>query len=303
MHKAFSDGGKLISEKAGEIKKSAGDLRKTADKTREEINEKVTKPDRELDGAITQYNDAYTLMSDRGVQLYVERSREMDVISNIEDLVNSIANRPKSFDSDFEEIRSNREMFSGAEQFADRELQEARKAAGSAGAGLAAGASVAMMGPTAAMWIAISTLSGAAATNAALAWLGGGAVAASGGGMAAGSALLALAGPVGWTIGGATLLSSIIIYSKKRVQLNKGKEEEIKRVYQNRENIMEVDGKLQEILKSSRETREKLVEEYRNSLKLYGRDYSGFGDDEKKNLGAIVNVTKALSSLMTKTVA
>lgn len=314
MHKAFSDGGKLISEKAGEIKKSAGDLRKTADKTREEINEKVTKPDRELDGAITQYNDAYTLMSDRGVQLYVERSREMDVISNIEDLVNSIANRPKSFDSDFEEIRSNREMFSGAEQFADRELQEARKAAGSAGAGLAAGASVAMMGPTAAMWIAttfgtaatgaaISTLSGAAATNAALAWLGGGAVAASGGGMAAGSALLALAGPVGWTIAGATLLSSIIIYSKKRVQLNKGKEEEIKRVYQNRENIMEVDGKQQEILKSSRETREKLVEEYRNSLKLYGRDYSGFGDDEKKNLGAIVNVTKALSSLMTKTVA
>ena len=37
-----------------------------------------------------------------------------------------------------------------------------------------------------------STLSGAAASNAAVAWLGGGALAAGGGGVAAGNALLAL---------------------------------------------------------------------------------------------------------------
>ncbi len=36
--------------------------------------------------------------------------------------------------------------------------------------------------------------------NAALAWLGGGALAAGGGGMAAGEAFLTLAGPVGWGI-------------------------------------------------------------------------------------------------------
>jgi hypothetical protein len=38
--------------------------------------------------------------------------------------------------------------------------------------------------------IAISSLSGAAATNASLAWLGGGALSAGGGGMAAGAALI-----------------------------------------------------------------------------------------------------------------
>lgn len=306
MRKAFSDSGKLIGQKADELKK-------TAEKTRDDISEKITKLDRELEQAITRYNDAYTLMNDRGIQLFVERNREMDLIANIEDLVNSIANRPKSFDSDFEEIRSNREMFDGAQHFADRELQEARKAAGSAGAGLAAGASVAVMGPTAAMWIAttfgtastgaaISTLSGAAAANAAVAWLGGGAVAAGGGGMAAGNALLALAGPVGWTIAGATLLTSIVIYSRKQMQLNKEKAEEIQRVYQNRENVMEIDGKLQEILSSSREMRERLVQEYRNALKLYGRDYSAFDEEDKKNLGSMVNITRALSGLMTKTV-
>lgn len=83
---------------------------------------------------------------------------------------------------------------------------------GGAAAGAAAGAAFAAFGPTAAMAFAttfgtaatgtaISALSGAAATNAALAWLGGGALAAGGGGIAAGSAILSLAGPIGLAIG------------------------------------------------------------------------------------------------------
>ena len=62
----------------------------------------------------------------------------------------------------------------------------------------------------------ISTLSGAAATNAALAWLGGGALAAGGGGMAAGEAFLALAGPVGWAIAGVALLVSGLMLWKTK---------------------------------------------------------------------------------------
>lgn len=80
------------------------------------------------------------------------------------------------------------------------------KAASHGAAGVSAGVAVAALGPTAAMGIAttfgvastgtvISTLSGAAATNAALAWLGGGALVAGGGGMAAGNIFLALMGP------------------------------------------------------------------------------------------------------------
>ena len=63
---------------------------------------------------------------------------------------------------------------------------------------------------------AISALSGAAATNAALAWLGGGALAAGGGGMAAGSAFLALAGPVGWAIAGVSVVASGLLFFKTK---------------------------------------------------------------------------------------
>ena len=48
-------------------------------------------------------------------------------------------------------------------------------------------------------------MSGAAAANAALAWLGGGALAAGGGGMVAGEAFLALMGPIGLAIAGVEL--------------------------------------------------------------------------------------------------
>lgn len=61
---------------------------------------------------------------------------------------------------------------------------------------------------------AISALSGAAATNAALAWLGGGALAVGGGGMAAGNAFLALAGPIGWAIAGVALVASGLMFWK-----------------------------------------------------------------------------------------
>lgn len=95
------------------------------------------------------------------------------------------------------------------------------KNGGLVGAGVGVG--IAAMGPTAAMGIAttfgvastgtaISSLSGAAAVNAALAWLGGGALAAGGGGMAAGSAFISLTGPVGWTIAGIALTVSGIAY-------------------------------------------------------------------------------------------
>ena len=137
--------GEAIGGKAMEIKESA--MAK-----KEDITEKLTELDRMLESSITQYNDAYTLMNDRGVQLFIERTRSVDMIGLVEVLVNSIANRPKSFDSEFDEIRTNRAVFLNACDFGERQLQAAREAAGGAGAGIAAGASVAFMAPTAAMW-------------------------------------------------------------------------------------------------------------------------------------------------------
>ncbi|MCL2489958.1 MAG: hypothetical protein FWF36_04425 [Propionibacteriaceae bacterium] len=73
---------------------------------------------------------------------------------------------------------------------------------------------------TASTGTAISTLSGAAATNAILAWLGGGSIAAGGGGMAAGAVVLTGI-TAGATAGVAILAAGIIVsthYAKKLTQ-------------------------------------------------------------------------------------
>ena len=301
------------AEATGALKEKAVEVKDAAIATKDEIAEKLTELDRMLQGVVTEYNDAYTIMNDKGVQLFVERSRAVDTISFVESLVNSIANRPKSFDAEFEEIRINRKKFTDSCEVANPELQEARKAATGAGAGLAAGASVAFMAPTAAMWIAttfgtastgaaISTLSGAAATNAALAWLGGGALAAGGGGMAGGTAFLALAGPVGWSIAGATLLTSILIFTTKKTKLNNQKNEEIQAIKRNIELVREMDGKIGQILDSTITIRNGLNDTLKTAFPMCGADYLSLDDGQKQLLGALINNTKALAALFGKTI-
>ena len=299
--------GEIIGAKAQEFKDSALAIK-------DDITEKLTALDRMLETSITEYNDVYTLMNDRGLQLFVERTRAVDSINFVESLVNSIANRPKSFDTEFEEIRLERDSFLNTCDFGQRELQVAREAAGGAGAGIAAGASVAFMAPTAAMWVAttfgtastgtaISTLSGAAATKAALAWLGGGALSAGGGGVAAGNALLAMAGPIGWTIAGATLLTSILLFTSKKTKLNKQKNEEIEAVKSNTEKIREIDAQIKLLLDETSAVRTGLAGSCTSCLPMFGKDYSVFSEEQKKSLGALVNQAKALSALIGKTIA
>ena len=173
---------------------------------------------------------------------------------------------------------------------------------------------MAFMAPTAAMWIAttfgtastgtaISALTGAAAESAALAWLGGGALTAGGGGIAAGNALLAMAGPVGWTIAGATLLSSILIFSKKKAKLNRQKNEEIETIKKNTGRIQEVDVQIRELLHQTTEVCTGLRGSYTICMDLFGKNYIEFSEDQKKSLGALVNQTKALAALFEKTVS
>lgn len=300
-------------EAADTLTEKAVEAKDAAVAAKDDITEKLTELDRMLSESITEYNDAYTLMNEKGVKLFVERSRSLDTISFVENIVNSIANKPKSFETEFAEINVNRKAFIDSCEFADRELKEARNAATGAGAGLAAGASVAFMAPTAAMWIAttfgtastgaaISSLSGAAATNAALAWLGGGALTAGGGGVAAGNALIALAGPIGWSIAGATLLSSIIIFTSKKTKLHKQKNEEILALKENIETVREMDVQINAILISTEKLRSELNELLEKSIKLYKVDYTSLDDENKQLLGALVNNTKTLSAMFTKTI-
>lgn len=295
------------------IKTKAGDLKEAVDDKKEQLDNKLNELDTQLKEAVDQYNAQYAKLSDEGVSLYIQRSRAVDVIDNVSQLVNSIANSPKSFESAFEEIQKDKTEFKNAEDFAAKELEAARKAAGGAGAGLAAGAAVVSAMPTAAMWIAttfgtastgtaISTLSGAAATNAALAWLGGGALTAGGGGMAAGSALLALAGPVGMSIAGMSLLASIALFSKKKIKTNKEKHKEIEAVKNNTAELEKCTYQIQQIMAETVTLRDKLMDQFSENMELYGADYTALDEEAKIRLGTMVNNTKALSALFKKTI-
>ncbi|OUO88113.1 hypothetical protein B5F44_03975 [Gordonibacter urolithinfaciens] len=265
----------------------------------------------EYEVAIVDYNQAYTDMSDAGVMLHQERERSGDLLAFVETLVNSIANTPKDFQQTFEEIRIERENFTAAEQYAKEELAAARQSAMSSAGGIAAGAAVASMAPTAAMWIAttfgtastgaaISTLSGAAASQAALAWLGGGALAAGGSGVAGGSALLALAGPVGWGLAGATLLTSIILFARKSFMLKQQKHEELMDIKQNTAKVQGLCASITSVLDKTRELRENLQSQLQGSLRFYGCDYTTLNESDKGELAALVNNSKSLGKLMTE---
>ena len=165
------------------------------------------------------------------------------------------------------------------------------------------------MGPTAAMGIAttfgvastgtaISSLSGAAATNAALAWLGGGALAAGGGGMAAGEAFLALAGPIGWALAAASLVFSgamiwKVLVEKKRLEelFDSISDRDINSyklaIAEIKERIICID-KEAEVLFLAGE-----------KISSFGFDYSLMSEEQQLLLGSYVNHMLAATELLT----
>ena len=279
------------------------------------INNEVPKKlslEEQLDESIKIYNDTYNQFSDVALQLYFQRVRSVDIIQLIENLINSIANHPKSFETDFDEINKNKSKFMNAQDFANKELEKAKKEAKVAGAGVAAGAAITALAPTAAMWVAttfgtastgtaISALSGAAATNAALAWLGGGTLATGGLGMAGGNALLALAGPIGWGIAGFSILTSVVLFANNKMKSNKKKNEEIKCVKNNIHQLEKDIATLDDIFSKTNLLRTELNQSYNSIIRLFGSNYSDLTDDEKYKLGTIVNNTKSLSILLNST--
>lgn len=308
--KAADSVGRFAQTASARTVEQAGDLKDAAGNTIEKLTTK--KPDPYEEG-IAEYNGAFTAMNDSGLSLLRQRERSTDLLELVEFLVNSIANTPKSFEKDFEEIDVHKAQFVEVIEFARKDLEAARASAAGAGAGIAAGAAVASMAPTAAMWAAttfgvastgtaISTLSGAAATNAALAWLGGGALAAGGGGTAAGGALLALAGPIGWTVAGATLLVSIVLFTKKKLENREAKQEALAGVKQNTAFVRGIDAQIDDLLQRTASLREHLLNRYRDALVFFGADFLALSVPEQSRLAALVNNAKAAAALLSHTV-
>jgi hypothetical protein len=272
-------------------------------------NKKKENLDEKLQNAIDSYNAQYAQMSDKGSRLYTQRERIIDLLQNVENLINSVANHPKEFDKDIEEIITSKQTFMNTCDYARMELEAAKKSAVEAGAGITGGIAVASISPSVAMWVAttfgtastgtaISTLAGAAATNAALAWLGGGALAAGGGGMAMGNAFLAMAGPVGWGVAGATLLTSVVLFANKKMKLSKQKKEEIESVLANTEKLKEADAQIKVLLDKTETLRDSVNVKYNESLVSYGKNYLAIAEEDQMRLGALVNIAKSLAATL-----
>lgn len=244
----------------------------------------------------------------------VRQSTSQELIPEVEAYVNTLANTPKEFDKSFTEYRAEFTVFNNILIELETAAKEAQiKAGGGAAIGIAAGVGTAAFAPTAAMAVAttfgtastgtaISTLSGAAASKAALAWLGGGALAKGGAGMAGGKALLALAGPVGWAIGGTAIVGAGVFArsknSKVAVQANAAREEVLVHTQRMRAALFEVSSCL------------RLTNEHATGMKnLLARlkasapsDYAEFDSEKREWIGALINHVQSLSALLNKKV-
>jgi len=263
--------------------------------------------------AVEKYNVLYEDFQRRGEQLYTMRKSSIAKIIEVEVLINSIANTPKEFGAKLVEMKAERTAFRQTEEYAAEAYKTAIKSGVGTVAGAGAGAAVASLAPTAAMWVAttfgtastgtaISALSGAAATKAALAWLGGGALAAGGGGVAAGKAILALAGPIGWGIGaGATAISATVIGVKNK-KISKQAIEEAKEITIAGAKLHEAEAIIAQIYDKTELLYTNVKEQLLQASSSRGADYQSLPSERKLLLGTLVNNTTSLAQLLNETV-
>lgn len=263
--------------------------------------------------AVEKYNATYHKMEKLGGCLYDKRCSCVTLIHEIEFLVNSIANRPKEFESKISEIQTAREKFRETEAYAVEAMDSAVKSGVSVAAGVAGGAAVASMAPSVAMWVAttfgtastgtaISALHGAVATKAALAWLGGGALSAGGSGIAGGQALLALAGPIGWTITGTTLAVSAVALGHKRKKIANEAIAEAKKITVAGAELNEISAKIQHLSDETAMSMDALQDMTQANRPLMGANYLELSEDEQFRLGTMVNNTLSLAEMLNKTI-
>ncbi|MFP9128862.1 DNA polymerase III subunit gamma/tau [Niallia sp. BSM11] len=277
--------------------------------------------------SIAKYNAAYHEYEKQQKQI-VEYSEKLlnqrlllkKTIVNSIIFINKIRNKPYYLETEVNAITIEYKKFENTVLEIEKEIdKELKKNAIGAGAGVAAGVGVAAFGPSAAMAIAttfgtastgaaISTLSGAAATNAALAWLGGGALTtATGGGMAAGSSFLALAGPIGWAIGGGAIVTAGILTNSKN---KKAGNEALEKATEIRKATKILEGTNEEINETKKLTynTQKLLHTFVNSVsgmvEKYDYDFKKIIDSNNyqllKELGTLVNNMKSASQLLNR---
>ncbi len=254
-----------------------------------------------------EYKKQYDTTVENCGKLYEHKEKAVKILKDYEEYINSLANKPKFIDKTTSEIAVRRKEFEKEiEQIKLEDKKGTKVSQNVAGAGVLAGAGVAAFGPTAAMGIAttfgtastgtaIAALSGAAQTNAALAWLGGGALTAGGGGIAGGNALLALAGPVGWAIGGAALLGGGLLANSKNKKIAAKAEKQTREIKEETSKIQKTNSKVCAEIKAI-DPLNSGVESLLDYLKKMGyRDYKKFSKRDKDIVMQMINSALTLS--------
>lgn len=266
-----------------------------------------------LQSAQERYSTLTTNVQKGSEKLFELRKKSsQEVIGSVEKYINTLANSPKEFDRSFETYKAEFKTFS--DMVKRLEIEAANidfKAGSSAAAGVAAGAGVAVLGPPTAMAIAmtfgtastgtaISALSGAAATNAALAWLGGGALAAGGSGMAGGSAFLALAGPIGWAIGGTVLVGSGLFARSQNRKIAEEANAKRKEIEIYNASMQAAVYEINKLITATDTHVKGVVKLLHNLTSNAPNDYQSFNAVQKEWLGALINHIHSLSALLNK---
>lgn len=181
---------------------------------------------------VDQYEMIKKQLMAKIVELYTERRASVKVLNEFNEYVRSLCNNElfvRMLDR-AEDLRPFQEMVDKEESGEICHAFDGVNGIGSTIAGATAGAvgAATALGGQAALWAAasafgttaggtaIGTLVGIAETNAFLAWLGGGAIAAGGGGVAAGSVIFAGVPVVGWIIAVAGGSVAIITATRNR---------------------------------------------------------------------------------------
>lgn len=260
---------------------------------------------------VDDYYAACSEMKNSVMELNRELTLGTELIENAVDLINSITRSPKSIDSgdgagfvlaDATNSDSESDKVGNIPGQTRRNMQTSIAIAG---AGTASGIAVNHLAPRAAMWAArtfgtastgtaISSLSGAAMESASLAWIGGGALSAGGGGMAAGSAVLGLAGPIGWTIAAGTITVSLGWFIKKQVELQKDIDECRQYTNRMRREKFEIDNltaRIKPLLQALTKTCEQCDP-------LRGAAFTDLDDSPRRRLTILVHQTSSLALLL-----
>lgn len=149
---------------------------------------------------------------------------------------------------------------------------------------------------------AISALSGAAATNATLAWLGGGAIAAGGGGIAAGIWTM-----IGLTAAPALLVGGLFLGSKAETALSDAKsnrakaekfEQEVKNMCSALNAIKDRGNQIKNLLDKLNEKFDNSVKKVDMVIELMGTDWNEYNKAAKEKVGTAAQLAKTIKIVL-----